>query len=1039
MKKNNFFYMEKAVSMLSHYSHSFLFLFFVVVCCATVLAENDQQQKISGVVRDQSGEPLPGVNVVVVGTNTGTMSNIDGIFNLNVSGDKLDKAELKFSLIGFASKNVALKGKTVVNVTLSEDDQILDEVVVVGYGTQKKATLTGAVSTIGTDELTVTPTSNVQNMLAGKLPGVRIQQRTGEPGSYDAKMDIRGLGTPLVVIDGVVREVSDFQRLEANDIESVSVLKDASAAIYGMRASNGVLLVTTRKGESGKTRIDYTGSFGFQNPSGLPDVLDAAQYAELVREADKNMGRGINTTFTEEDVARFRREGGTDWYDLAMKNLVPQTHHNVTASGSGKRTQYFLSFGYYGEDGIWKTGDLNYHRYNIRSNLSFDVTKDLKAELLIGAMSDEKNQPYKDTWEQFKAIWMLKPTETPYANNNESFPNDVMYGLNPLMITDADQSGYKRRINRTLNTTFTLTYKAPFLKGLSAKFLYAYDYKNYQQKEFQKQYTLYKYDREKDVYNSQIYSSPSSIYRKSWEGAQNQLQASLNYERLFAEKHNLKVLFLYEQSAKEEDNLWAKRNFEMDAVDEIFAGSEEEQIGNADAGQIYRVTNMGLVGRVNYDYQSKYLAEVSFRYDGSSKFAKGHRWGLFPSISLGWNISEEKFWKSIKPVISNFKVRGSYGLVGNDQIGSDRFAYLAIVNLNSSPSYTTGYGGSTTSLSGPTYNRFQNNELTWEVGHKLNVGADLQFFNSLNITVDGFREIRDNIFQQKNSIPNYLGTANTKIYGNFAKVKNTGFDLALDYGKQVNRDLSIQMKGTFTYAHNEVLKYDEAAGLRPALSQVGKSLNSIWGYVADGLYIDQADIANNPQSTIGNIAIAPGDVKYVDQPDANGNYDGKITSDDRVVLGYPTIPEIIYGFGPSVTWKNWDFSFFFQGQTHVSLMMSGFEPFGTQSKSNVLKWIADDHWSKDNQNPNAKYPRLTQYNNNNNTASSSYWLRDASFLKLRNAEIGYRFKWARIYVNGSNLLTFSPFKLWDPEMGGGAGMKYPTQRTYNVGIQLTFK
>ena len=516
MKKNNFFYMEKAVSMLSHYSHSFLFLFFVVVGCATVLAENDRQQKISGVVRDQSGEPLPGVNVVMVGTNTGTMSNIDGVFNLNVSGDKLDKAELKFSLIGFASKNVALKGKTVVNVTLSEDDQILDEVVVVGYGTQKKATLTGAVSTIGTDELTVTPTSNVQNMLAGKLPGVRIQQRTGEPGSYDAKMDIRGLGTPLVVIDGVVREVSDFQRLEANDIESVSVLKDASAAIYGMRASNGVLLVTTRKGESGKTRIDYTGSFGFQNPSGLPDVLDAAQYAELVREADRNMGRGINTTFTEEDVARFRREGGTDWYDLAMKNLVPQTHHNVTASGSGKRTQYFLSFGYYGEDGIWKTGDLNYHRYNIRSNLSFDVTKDLKAELLIGAMSDEKNQPYKDTWEQFKAIWMLKPTETPYANNNESFPNDVMYGLNPLMITDADQSGYKRRINRTLNTTFTLTYKAPFLKGLSAKFLYAYDYKNYQQKEFQKQYTLYKYDREKDVYNSQIYSSPSSIYRKSW-------------------------------------------------------------------------------------------------------------------------------------------------------------------------------------------------------------------------------------------------------------------------------------------------------------------------------------------------------------------------------------------------------------------------------------------------------------------------------------------------------------------------------------------
>ena len=378
MKKKTISLHEKAVSMLSHYSHSFLLLFFVVVSCATALAGNDQQQKISGVVRDQAGDPLPGVNIVLVGTDTGTITDIDGAFSLNVSSDK---AVLKFSLIGFASKDVALKGKTVVNVTLSEDTQMIDEVVVVGYGTQKKATLTGAISTVGTDELTATPTSNVQNMLTGKLPGVRIQQRTGEPGSYDAKMDIRGLGTPLIVIDGIVREVSDFQRLEANDIESVSVLKDASAAIYGMRASNGVLLVTTRKGENGKTRIDYTGSFGFQNPSGLPDVLNASQYAELVREADKNMGRGINTTFTEEDVERFRREGATDWYDLTMKNLVPQTHHNITASGSGERAQYFLSFGYYGEDGIWKTGDLNYHRYNIRSNLGFDVTKNLKAEM----------------------------------------------------------------------------------------------------------------------------------------------------------------------------------------------------------------------------------------------------------------------------------------------------------------------------------------------------------------------------------------------------------------------------------------------------------------------------------------------------------------------------------------------------------------------------------------------------------------------------------------------------------------------------------
>jgi TonB-linked SusC/RagA family outer membrane protein len=385
------------------------------------------------------------------------------------------------------------------------------------------------------------------------------------------------------------------------------------------------------------------------------------------------------------------------------------------------------------------------------------------------------------------------------------------------------------------------------------------------------------------------------------------------------------------------------------------------------------------------------------------------------------------------------KLRGSYGLVGNDQVGSERFAYMAIVNLTDSPSYTTGYGSSTESHSGPTFKRFANDALTWEIGHKFNIGMDLQLFNSLNITLDAFQEIRSNIFQQRGSIPNYLGTAGTAIYGNFAKVKNWGFDLAVDYGKVFNKDLTVQFKGTFTFARNKVLEYDEAANTRPALRQVGRKLNTIMGYVANGLYIDEGDIAHNPTSSLGNIAIAAGDVKYVDQPDEKGQYDGKIDSNDRVALGYPTIPEIIYGFGPSVQYKNWDFSVFFQGQANVSLMMSGFEPFGTQSKNNVLQWIADDYWSPDNQNPNAKYPRLTKSNNNNNTQSSTYWLRNAAFLKLRTAEIGYKFKFARIYLSGNNLLTFSPFKLWDPEMGGGKGMSYPLQRTFNLGIQLSFK
>ena len=300
-------------------------------------------------------------------------------------------------------------------------------------------------------------------------------------------------------------------------------------------------------------------------------------------------------------------------------------------------------------------------------------------------------------------------------------------------------------------------------------------------------------------------------------------------------------------------------------------------------------------------------------------------------------------------------------------------------------------------------------------------------------------EIRRDIFQQRYSIPNYLGTASTAVYGNLAKVKNYGFDLSLDYGKQINKDLAIQFKGTFTFARNEILEYDEAPGVRPSLSNIGKKLNTIYGYVTDGLYIDQADIANSPSSTLGNIAIAPGDIKYVDQPDRDGVYDGKITSDDRVAMGYPTVPEIVYGFGPSISYKNWDFSFFFQGVANTSLMMSGFAPFGTQYNRNVLSWIADDYWSPSNQNPNAAYPRLTKNDNNHNTQSSDYWLRNGAFLKLKNAEIGYTWKKVRFYISGANLLTFSPFDLWDPEMGGGKGLSYPTQRTFNLGLQLSFK
>ena len=426
---------------------------------------------------------------------------------------------------------------------------------------------------------------------------------------------------------------------------------------------------------------------------------------------------------------------------------------------------------------------------------------------------------------------------------------------------------------------------------------------------------------------------------------------------------------------------------------------------------------------------------------------------------MGWNFSQEKFWEPIRNIVSNFKIRGSYGLVGNDQVPYTRFLYMGITTLNDSPSYQTGYGSHKESHNGPTFSRFENEDMTWEVGHKLNVGADIQLFNSLNLTVDAFREIRSNILTTKGSIPNYLGAAKTVIYGNFAKVKNWGVDLAVDYGKQINRDLSIQFKGTFTFARNRVMETDEAADIRPALSAVGKPLNTLWGYVADGLYIDEADIANNPTSTLGNITIAAGDVKYVDQPDVNGNYDGQIDSDDRVAIGHPTIPEIIYGFGFSVGYKAFDFNCFFQGSARSSFFISPLRitPFaqpydpdnelgGKQANNALLQVIANNHWSESNQNMYAFWPRLSDTAISNNNQSSTWWLRDGTFLRMKSAEIGYtlpkrltskaKLENLRIYVSGTNLFNISKFKIWDTEMGNN-GLGYPVQRVFNVGIQLS--
>lgn len=443
-----------------------------------------------------------------------------------------------------------------------------------------------------------------------------------------------------------------------------------------------------------------------------------------------------------------------------------------------------------------------------------------------------------------------------------------------------------------------------------------------------------------------------------------------------------------------------------------------------------------MAGRITYGYGNRYLFEANFGYNGSENFAKGKRFGFFPSVALGYVFSEENYWDPLKNVVSYFKIRGSYGLVGNDS-DRTRFMYMSDISL-SGAGYTTGADGQYT-LSGPVYNRFENPNITWETGKKLNVGFDLEFFNKLNIMLDWFREDRSGIFLERGTVPAFIGTASTKVYGNLGEVTNHGVDLSIDYTQPIGRDYTISAKGTFTYAHNEILKMDDPDFIQyPNLSRVGHSVNSFLLYKAQRLFIDQNEVRNSPDQLLGGEVMA-GDIKYINQPDAYGNYDNVINSNDRIYAGYPEVPEIVYGFGVSAQLKHVDLSIFFQGVGRTSLVMSGFHPFGINKnvKRNVMKFVADDYWSEQNQNIYAKYPRLSVEEYGNNIAPSTYWLRDASFLKLKNVEIGYSFKKFRVYLSGSNLLTFSNFKLWDPEQGGGSGLKYPTQRVFNIGFQMT--
>lgn len=1011
--------------------------------------QQQQGKRITGIVKEPNGEPIIGANVMEKGTTNGTITDVDGKFSLEVFSDN---ATVIISYIGYLSNAVSIKGQSVFNITLKEDSQSLEEVVVVGYGTQKKATLTGAVSNIGNEELIKTRSENVKNMISGKIPGVRVVQKSGEPGSYNTDMQIRGMGAPLVIIDGVPR--SNMDRLDPNEIESFSVLKDASAAIYGVKAANGVVIITTKRGKTPKLTLDYNGSVGWQQASNIPETLNAAQWMELTNENAINQGRSL--MFTQEDIDQYRMglKPETKWSDVGFDKIAPQTQHSISAQGKSDKIDYFMNFGYMKQDGFYSSGDLNYERYNVRTNINGQITKNLKVEMQLNGMMGTKNEPIMDAWEVYKAAWMHIPTLPVYANNNPAYLQQLPGAYHPIALTTADISGARKNHQKLFQSTFTLDYAVPFIKGLNVGAMYSYDYDSSDNRYSRKEYALYEYDAVADSYQPFKAYSPSRINRSYYKDEKTLLQLKLNYERTFKEIHNLKVLFLYEETTHKTDNFAAQRDLPMDAVDEIFAGATDNQQAtmNTDPKVFFDMANKAFVGRINYDFKSKYLAEFSFRYDGSSKFAKGSQWGFFPSFLGAWRISEEDFFKNCEALsfINNLKVRGTYGVLGDDNASTYQF-------LSGYTYPSGGYLFNNSFISGLGFRGMANSNITWFEAHTADLGLDVDMWNGLlSFQGDIFRRYRKNLLATRSlSVPGTLGAALPQENLNSDLIR--GFEIGLSHTNSIG-DFRYTISGNISY-FRAMNKYIERAESNNSYRNWRDNYNDrygdfYWGYEFVDYFHNMGDIWSAPvQDNKGNSILRPGDYQYIDW-----NEDGIIDGNDERPIDLKGDPRINFGFTLAGSYKGFDVNLLFQGAAKGTVINQvQMERPLTWDRGGLSMFM--DRWhtaemGTDTKDPNTEWIPGYYPSTNNGGETTNYWtssrsIQNVNYLRLKSAEIGYTFPqtWMqkvgiqnlRLYFNAYNLFTLTGLKYIDPEHPSDSySCLYPITKTYNVGMNITF-
>lgn len=1021
-----------------------------------------QTKTVKGVIyEEETGEPMPGATVSVEGSTRGVMTDLDGSFEL--TGVKpTDK--LKFECLGKETQVLQVGTMTNFVVKLKNAANELDEVTVVAFGKQRKESVIGSISTVDVKTLKV-PSSNLTTALAGNVAGVIAYQRTGEPGQDNADFFVRGITTfgantsPLILIDNIELTSTDLARLQPDDIESFSIMKDATAtALYGARGANGVIFVTTKRGQEGPAKIFARVETSISAPTDVVEVADPVTYMKSYNEAISTRDPLGELMYTYDKIEQTGKPGANrliypanDWYDMLFKDFATSYRANVSARGGGKVATYYVSGAYTEDTGVLKVdkrnsfnNNIDDKNYTLRSNVDINVTPTTKLAVRLTGNFRDYQGPLNGGSDVYRQVMHSDPVLFPayYPVDDEHVGiQHIMFGnyedgsyINPYANL---VKGYKNYQRSQMIAAVQLEQDLKFItKGLS--FMTLFNLTRLSEFTVNRQFNPYWYRLDRyDSYTGEYHVNRINengtdylTYSESGKTVKNTMysETRLNYNRSFG-KHDVTGLLVFTAS----ESLTAN------------AGSLQLSLPSR---------NAGLSGRFTYGYDKRYFIEYNFGYNGSERFHKSHRWGFFPSAGLAWMMSNEKWFKPLTKVVSNLKLRYSYGLVGNDNIGSssNRFYYLSEMRMNNS-----GLGASFGETRNVSYNgigvvRYANEAITWEKSYKSNYALELGLFKKLDIIAEYFTEHRTDIFMQRADIPNTIGLQ-AAVYGNIGQARSKGIDIQADYKQAWASGLWASARANFTYSTGKYDVYEEPTYPESYRQHAGRSIRQTWGYIAERLFVDDEDAANSPSQAAFGSQYGGGDIKYTD---VNG--DGVITNADMVPIGYPTSPEIIYGFGVSLGHKGFDFSVFFQGLGRESFWIDATSAYSTKynkygtapfvNNGQLLKAYSDSHWSEDNRDIYALYPRYSAYENHNNTQVSTWWMRDGSFVRLKQMEFGYTLPQKltnkihidnlRVYFQGNNLLCWSKFKLWDPELAG-EGFNYPIQRTFNIGVNVTFK